>query len=398
MWYVILLLITAIYILIHLVIPYAFSGTIGSYVVKPILWITLAIIAFIIAKQEGLNIWSFKKIRRLEIGRNPFETGLFIGVFQIALLIIFGLLMGFGRSPYVHTPLGITINLIYVGTLLLGIEFSRAYLIKRGDAPRRNITLIIGAIALLFMLIKISPVKYALLSFTDPAASVKFIGESMIPLLAMSLFASYLAYIGGAKAAIGYMGTLQIFEWLSPVLPNLDWTLTAFIGTLAPAIGFLLIQNSIELTQPGTRKKRKKTKDPATGWIPIAIVCLLLVFFSYGYFGVQPTVIYSGSMRPALDVGDIVIISDTPADAIKEGDIIQYKCTNISIPIIHRVYKINVEGNTKVFITKGDANGNPDSEPVIAEQVMGKTVFTIPKIGWIPITIRSLIKQVIFSK
>ena len=247
------------------------------------------------------------------------------------------------------------------------------------------------------MLVNIAPAAFTVLNFSDPAESVKFLGETIIPFLAMGLFASYLAYLGGALAAIGYMGILQAFEWFSPVLPNLDWTLIALVGTLGPAIGFLIIQNSIQLTQPGARRTRGRTKikDPALSWTAVAIVSLLIVFFSFGYLGVQPTVIYSGSMRPAMDVGDVAILSEVPINEIQEGDIIQYRIANSTIPVVHRVYDITGEDDTKVFITKGDANNAPDSDPILAEQVMGKTVFTIPKLGWIPIYIKEFIRSLL---
>jgi len=399
MWYIILSLITAIYIIVNLVIPSTFSGIIGTYVIRPILWISLAILTILIAQHEGLNIWQFKKIRKWEIGKTPFHAALLIGGFQVSLLVIAGLFFGFGESPYSSTPFGIATNLLFMVSALFGIELSRAYLIKKGTSTRRNITLILASVTILFMLVNIAPMAFTVLNFSDPAASVKFIGETIIPLLAMSLFASYLAYLGGALTAIGYMGILQAFEWFSPILPDLDWAIMALIGTLGPAIGFLIIQNSIQLTQPGARgtRRRKKTKDPALSWAGVAIVSVVLVFFSFGYFGVQPTVIYSGSMQPAIGVGDVVIISEVQVDMIQEGDIIQYRIGNITIPTIHRVYEIHGEGDAKVFITKGDGNDDPDSNPILPEEIMGKAIFTLPKIGWISIIIKDTIRKLTSS-
>jgi signal peptidase len=399
MWYIILSLITVIYIVINLVIPSTFSGIIGTYVIRPILWISLAILTILIAQHEGLNIWQFKKIRKWEIGKTPFHAALLIGGFQVSLLVIAGLFAGFGKSPYSSTPVGIATNLLFMASALFGIELSRAYLIKKGTSTRRNITLILASVTILFMLVNVAPMAFTVLDFSDPAASVKFIGETIIPLLAMSLFASYLAYLGGALTAIGYMGILQAFEWFSPILPDLDWAIMALIGTLGPAIGFLIIQNSIQLTQPGARgtRRKKKTKDPALSWAGVAIVSVMLVFFSFGYFGVQPTVIYSGSMQPAIGVGDVVIISEVQIDTIKEGDIIQYRSGNITIPTIHRVYEIHGEGDTKLFITKGDANNAPDMNPIIPDQISGKAIFTLPKIGWIPIIIKDTIGKLTSS-
>ena len=93
-------------------------------------------------------------------------------------------------------------------------------------------------------------------------------------------------------------------------------------------------------------------------------------------------------MRPSLDVGDIGIIAEVPADAIKIGDIIKYRSEG-DISIIHRVIDIQETETTRHFITKGDANDSPDTEPVIPENVEGRLVFTIPKIGWISTVIKS---------
>lgn len=388
MWYVIIGLITIIYAIINIVIPSVFAGFIGTYIIRPCLWISLAIITIIIAKHEGLNIWNFKKIRKWEIGKTPFHAALLIGGFHVSLLVIAGLFFGFGKSPYSFTPSGIAINILFVASALFGIEISRSYIIKKGTSTRRDITLILAFTAILFMLIIIPLTEFTTLNANEPAEIIKFIGEIMIPALAVSLFASYLAYLGGALSAIGYVGILQAFQWFSPVLPDLDWALMALIGTLGPAIGFLIIQNSIQLTIGGRSIKRKKIKDPSLSWICVSLVCVILIFFSFGYLGVQPTVIYSGSMRPSLDVGDIVIISELPIDEIKEGDIIQYRTENI--PIVHRVYDVS---DTKVFLTKGDDNDKPDSDPVIAGQIMGKVIFTIPKIGWISIYVKNTIKS-----
>ena len=393
MWYIILGLITLIYLYLNVLMPSA--GMFETYVVRPLIWISLAVITYIISHKEGLNILKFKKIRRWEIGRSPFQAALLIAGFQISLLIIFGLLVGFGKSPYSFTPLAIIINIFFVTSMLIGIEFSRAYLVKKGTLGRRNITLTLAIVTIIFMFIHISPNELLTLDFNEPAASVKFIGETIIPLLAMSLFASYLAYLGGALPAIGYMGLIKAFEWFSPVLPDLDWALAALIGTIAPAIGFIIIQNSIQITQKtqGRRKRLKKT-DPALSWTAVAVICVFIVFFSTGFFGVQPTVIYSGSMRPSIDVGDIVIVSEVPVEDIHKGDIIQYQTSDTAIPVIHRVYDIQNEDNIKLFITKGDDNDEPDIDPVYPEQIMGRAVFTIPKIGWVPITLKNMLGQI----
>jgi len=395
MWYIIFIALLAIYMLFNMLLPSFFSSPMGAYIIKPIIWISFAILVFLIAHKEGLNIWRFKKIRRWEFGRSPLDAAILIGGFQVSLMIMLGMLFGFGNSPYSQDPIGIIINLVFIGSALLGIELSRAYFIKKGMAATRNLTLILGIVALLFMLINIPRGNLIGLSLGDPTTIAQFIGESIVPIFAMSLLASYLAYLGGAAAAIAYLGIIQGFQWFSPALPHLSWSLTALVGLVGPIVGFLLLQNTVQMAQEKSFKSKRrklKIKDPALSWTAVAVLSLLLIFFSFGLFGVQPTVIYSGSMQPTMDVGDIVIITEVPIDTIEAGDIIQYRTASANV--IHRVYEVYEEGDTKLFTTKGDANTNPDEAPILPEQITGKVSFTIPKIGWIPIFIKSLVSKI----
>lgn len=388
MWYIILLLITGIYLYINILMPA--GGLFETYVVRPLIWVGLAVITFIIAHNEGLNILKFKKIRRWYLGKNPLHAGLLLGGFQVALLIIVGIFFGFGRSPYSFTPYFIMINLFFVGSFVVGTEISRAYLIKKSTAStRKYLTIWLILITLLFLFIRLTPADFAKLDFSTPEVALEFLGSVFITTLAMSLLASYLSYLGGATASIGYIGTIMAFEWFSPILPNPHWTILALVGTIAPAIGFVILQDSI---QPALEKpiRRPRKKPIGHGWTIVAIFTVIIVFFSYGYLGVEPTVIYSGSMKPAFDVGDIVLVDDVDPDSIETGDIIQF--IRDDVPILHRVVEIREDEDGRSFIVKGDANEEPDSEPVSENQIIGKAVLTIPELGWIQIFFKDLFK------
>lgn len=75
------------------------------------------------------------------------------------------------------------------------------------------------------------------------------------------------------------------------------------------------------------------------------------------------------------------------ADTIKTGDIIQFREAE-GITTVHRVVEIQEIEGKKVFITQGDANSEPDAKPVIPENVVGKAVLDIPKIGWAAIAVK----------
>jgi len=393
MWYIIILLLSVVYALINILLPGMFSGFFLSYVIRPIVWVMLAISIFLIARYEGINILSFNKVRRWQIGNSPIHAGFLVGGFQISLLVIAGIFLGFGQSPNLITASSFFIFLLYIFAAIFGIELARSYLVKKGTGGRKNATLWIGLIALLFALIKIKLTDFTSLTLSEPAPLLEFVGGTFIALIAMSLFATYLAYYGGALPAIIYMSMLHCFEMYSPLLPDIDWIVKAFIQVLSPTIGFLLIQQSLQDTGKTSKKKIQKKKDPAITWVGVSVICLLLVFFSFGYFGVTPTIISSGSMKPTLDTGDIVILTDPEIRDIQEGDIIQFTWNNFST--IHRVYEVQgpKDSNNKVFVTKGDANENPDVDIVLSDQVTGKVVFNLPKIGWVPLFFKSVFKN-----
>jgi signal peptidase len=101
----------------------------------------------------------------------------------------------------------------------------------------------------------------------------------------------------------------------------------------------------------------------------------------------QPLVVVaSGSMHPALETGDLVIVQGVNATEINKNDIIVFDTTedNDTTRTVHRVINIQIMPNgTHIFTTKGDNNTNPDSTPVSENQVHGRVVYRIPLIGYL---------------
>ena len=378
-----------LYLLLNTVIPS--QGTVGIYIIGPSLWILLALTTILFAYRDGLSILKFTRVRRWYFGNSPAQAGLLIGGFQVALLIIVGLFAGFGTSPYSFTPVSILLNILFVGSFLVGTEVSRAYLIKRGVQSRRYTTLVLGLTTLLYMALQLTPNQLTGLTTSGTASFLEFIGKILITSIAMNLLASYLSYMGGATASMSYVGILLAFEWFSPILPKPHWTMLALIGTIAPTIGFTILQSSIR--EPGEHKKRHhKKKGSEHGWTAVAIFSVIMVFFSFGYLGVKPTVIYSGSMSPALEVGDIALVQKVNTSTIKTGDIIQFIRNNVTV--LHRVVQITENKEQTLYITQGDANKQPDTDPVTANHILGKSVFAIPKLGWIQIFVKDMVIKI----
>ncbi len=107
--------------------------------------------------------------------------------------------------------------------------------------------------------------------------------------------------------------------------------------------------------------------------------------------GIRPTVVTSGSMIPAIGIGDVCFINTRyPYEKVQKQDIIVYKEPRQKV--IHRVVGKTEEG----LITKGDANNNQDRLRITKNEFMGKMVFLVPKVGYISTNLQGATAKAIF--
>lgn len=379
MWHLVTIAVIVIYLLINFALNNIFSGFTATYVAQPLLWIALAILV--------LRLPAVRAAGKLSLKNQIIAAAAMAGALHVVFFVTAGVLSSFGNSPYSFTPTGIITNIIYVGSTLLGIELSRAYLVN--SLAKKNPTLIIALIAIFFTLVMIPKGKFS--GIEGGQETVTFVGETALPLLARNLLATFIAHLGGPVPAIAYSGIIFLFEWFSPVLPDLTPMLTALVGTVAPIVGFTLVQYGLLpyylRVRPKRVKKRKAPTSLPAGWIATGVLSVAIIWFSLGLFTFKPVVIYSGSMNPDIDVGDVVVVAETSPEKIKTGDVIEYRTEGGNI--VHRVVEIMETESGRVFVTKGDANDSPDSEPVLGANVAGKVIFTIPKVGWIAVGVKS---------
>lgn len=110
-------------------------------------------------------------------------------------------------------------------------------------------------------------------------------------------------------------------------------------------------------------------------------------------FGLTPISILTGSMRPYLDPGDMVVINTRLKD-IKVGDVIVFSKNNLLIT--HRIVGIDNREGVLVYKTKGDDNNTPDENIVYKEQLIGGVILKIPFGGYIADKISSRIGFALF--
>ncbi len=127
---------------------------------------------------------------------------------------------------------------------------------------------------------------------------------------------------------------------------------------------------------------RKKIKEIISILIVVALlapaIIYLIPFVVDGYYS---SVIMSGSMEPAVQVGSIVVTQKIDVDNVKAGDIIVFHRSDSKT--LHRVVDKIVENDSYYFRTKGDANEDPDPWLVQPEQIQGALLLTIPYYGYL---------------
>lgn len=96
--------------------------------------------------------------------------------------------------------------------------------------------------------------------------------------------------------------------------------------------------------------------------------------------GYRVYAVISGSMEPAISVGDLIYVRQREPEAVAENDVIAFYGTESSGGIIvHRVVENRrVDGS---FLTKGDANAQPDLAPVGYERLLGTAEGRVPLLG-----------------
>jgi signal peptidase len=98
----------------------------------------------------------------------------------------------------------------------------------------------------------------------------------------------------------------------------------------------------------------------------------------------RPVTVLSGSMRPAFDPGDMVVVTPEPLRDVRVGQVISYR-----IPIgdhhveSHRVIQVIRRGGQISVRTKGDANSGPDPWTATLHGTTAWQVRAVlPKLGW----------------
>jgi len=200
-------------------------------------------------------------------------------------------------------------------------------------------------------LVKWSKTKFAMVVYALLAVVILYLADFtsiysyIIALVGLGLIyfykkEDYLPYIfGGAIAALTLLGIMGIF-----------------LTTRVPAVAIL----------SGSMVHDDTTEASHYTWLEQNL-------------GYNRSYINSWPCSNGFLIGDLAIIHGQ--DSYEIGDVIVFDVAGETIPIIHRIIKINDDGT---YMTKGDHNTAlfPFEYAVRKEQIEGKIIFIIPKLGY----------------
>lgn len=95
--------------------------------------------------------------------------------------------------------------------------------------------------------------------------------------------------------------------------------------------------------------------------------------------------VLTGSMRPSLPPGTLVVTRPVAPETLAIGDVITYQVRSDQPAVVtHRVIALGYAASGEVTVrTRGDANGADDPEQVRAVQIRGRYWYAVPYLGYL---------------
>jgi signal peptidase I len=137
---------------------------------------------------------------------------------------------------------------------------------------------------------------------------------------------------------------------------------------------------TLELTSP---ERDRSLADLALTWTLAILTIGIVGVGAFLLTGGKALIVRSGSMAPAVEVGDLVVTRTVHPTDVEVGEIITFSDpTRDGILVTHRVRRIQRQGARIGFVTKGDANGGVERWTIARDGTVGRMFFSAPNLGY----------------
>lgn len=300
-----------------------------------------------------------------------------------------GLFSGFVKSSYSLSFINIIKNTFPVIVLILISELMRYVLFNK---TKRNLPcLIIGC--LLFVMVDVNTMVH-IYDVKTALGITKMICLVVFPSITKNIFLTYLTMKVGYKNGIIYRLITELSTYLLPIFPDFGEYINVLLKTVLPIAIMARLNNMFNYYSVRKIKDSRYNNRKLVLYSVITFALLTIVLLTSGLFTYQALTIGSGSMSPAIEKGDVIVLKsmkNEEARKIKKGDVLVYNHDNKII--VHRVIKKSNNGETISFKTKGDYNNAKDSWTVKQEDVIGIVKFRIRWIGMPTVALNELLNK-----
>lgn len=327
-----------------------------------------------------LSIFLFKNFFGLEKDRHRYIKDMIFDII-IALIVsfllyyLFGIIIGFYKAGNYYNFYSIRTILIPLILNIILREYMRYQMIMKSEGSK----LLLVTTCILFVLIDITSAIY----FADVSNSYQifiFVALTILPSISRSIASCFVASKVGYKPNIIWILVLELYVYLLPIIPNPNEYILSIIRFIFPFIIMYKVYSFFEKTSDEEIDRDYKKTNKLSLIFP-AIIVIILVYFTSGYFDYYAIAIATGSMKPNINKGDVVVIEKTnDYQNIKIGDVLAYKHDNIII--VHRVVNILEENGEYYFYTKGDNNNSEDNFVIYEDMIVGVVNIRLPFVGY----------------
>jgi len=129
-------------------------------------------------------------------------------------------------------------------------------------------------------------------------------------------------------------------------------------------------------TEPTTRRLLRAVASVGQVVLVLAALAVIGLPMATDY---QWRTVVTGSMRPAIEPGDVILAAPL-TEAAQVGDVVVFADPSGDRDIVHRISGFDDDG---MVITKGDANNGVDPWALAPEELTGSVVFQVPKVGFL---------------
>ncbi len=303
------------------------------------------------------------------------QTVFIISIIYFIIYYILGVIIGYSYNVYSTSFIGILRNIVVIVVPLLFREEVRSrflFLNKKKFG--------IFFITLLFIVLELFSSTF----FTYSNNEELFINffSIFLPIVLENILLTYLAFIGIRSTVYAYFIPMLISRYFIPITLDVDWFFALLFQLVLVVVIFYVSFNEY-LWKEKRIYSYKTNKTNSVVYLFGVVLIVSFGLFVAGVFKYRPVAILTYSMEPIFTRGDAVIVEKLDKEEknkLKKGDIIQYQVDKTVV--VHRIIKVKKEDNKKVYILKGDNNNAKDPKPVYMEQIMGKVLFSIPKVGY----------------